>query len=30
MLFMMLHGKNGEDGSIQGICQMLNIPYISP
>lgn len=30
VLFLMLHGKNGEDGAAQGICQMLNIPFVSP
>jgi D-alanine-D-alanine ligase-like ATP-grasp enzyme len=30
LLFLMLHGKNGEDGAAQGICQMLNIPFVSP
>ena len=23
-----IHGKNGEDGAIQGMMQMLNIPYV--
>jgi D-alanine-D-alanine ligase-like ATP-grasp enzyme len=30
VLVLMLHGKNGEDGSVQGICQILNIPFVSP
>jgi D-alanine-D-alanine ligase len=25
--FLCLHGKNGEDGAIQGLLQILNIPY---
>lgn len=25
-----LHGKNGEDGTIQGVCEMLGIPYVGP
>lgn len=25
-----LHGKNGEDGSIQGLCELAGIPYIGP
>jgi len=28
--FLVLHGKNGEDGSIQGLLEMLNVPYVSP
>ena len=24
-----LHGKNGEDGSVQGLCQLCRIPYSS-
>ena len=26
--FICLHGKNGEDGSIQGLLEVLQIPYI--
>ncbi len=26
-VFIALHGKNGEDGSIQGMLEFLNIPY---
>ena len=26
--FPALHGKNGEDGTIQGLFELLNIPYI--
>ena len=25
--YIMLHGKGGEDGSIQGVLEYLNIPY---
>ena len=24
----MLHGKNGEDGTIQGLFEMCGIPYV--
>lgn len=27
-VFPMLHGKNGEDGSIQGLLQLSGIPYV--
>ncbi len=27
VIFLALHGKYGEDGSIQGLLEMLNIPY---
>lgn len=30
VIFPVLHGKNGEDGSLQGLCEMLNVPYASP
>jgi len=26
-VYISLHGKGGEDGSIQGVLQYLNIPY---
>jgi len=26
--FPVLHGKGGEDGSIQGLCELLNLPYV--
>jgi len=26
-VYIALHGKGGEDGSIQGVLQYLNIPY---
>ncbi|MBQ8732475.1 MAG: D-alanine--D-alanine ligase [Oscillospiraceae bacterium] len=28
LLFPVLHGKNGEDGSIQGLFQLSGIPYV--
>ncbi|MBR1739560.1 MAG: D-alanine--D-alanine ligase [Ruminococcus sp.] len=28
VIFPVLHGKNGEDGSIQGIFQMAEIPFV--
>ena len=28
MVFPVLHGKYGEDGSIQGMLEMFNIPYV--
>ena len=28
LVFIGLHGKFGEDGSIQGLLEMLNIPYV--
>lgn len=28
LVFIALHGKFGEDGSIQGLLDMLNIPYV--
>ncbi len=27
-VFPVLHGKNGEDGSIQGLLQLANIPFV--
>lgn len=27
VVFIALHGKGGEDGTIQGACEMLGIPY---
>lgn len=26
--FPVLHGRNGEDGTIQGLCQLAGIPYV--
>ena len=28
VVFPVMHGLYGEDGSIQGMLQMLNIPYV--
>lgn len=28
VIFPVLHGKNGEDGTIQGFIELLNIPYV--
>ncbi len=28
LAFPALHGKNGEDGTIQGLFELLNIPYV--
>lgn len=28
LVFIALHGKFGEDGSVQGLLDMLNIPYV--
>ena len=28
VVFPVLHGKNGEDGTIQGLCQLAQIPYV--
>jgi len=28
--FPVLHGPNGEDGSIQGLLQLLRIPFVGP
>jgi len=28
VVFPLLHGPNGEDGTIQGMLEMLNIPYV--
>lgn len=27
-VFPVLHGKNGEDGTIQGLCQLAGIPFV--
>lgn len=27
-IFPVLHGRNGEDGTIQGLCQMIGIPFV--
>jgi len=28
VLFPIIHGRTGEDGSIQGFCELLGIPYV--
>lgn len=28
VIFPILHGRNGEDGTIQGLLEILNIPYV--
>lgn len=28
VIFPVLHGLGGEDGSIQGMCELFNVPYI--
>ncbi len=28
IVFPAFHGQNGEDGTFQGICEMLNVPYV--
>lgn len=28
IIFPVIHGKNGEDGSIQGLCQAAGIPFV--
>ncbi|WP_313428953.1 D-alanine--D-alanine ligase [Siminovitchia terrae] len=28
MVFPLLHGPNGEDGTVQGLLEILNIPYV--
>ena len=30
VIFPILHGKNGEDGSVQGLFSLLGIPYVGP
>ena len=27
-VFPVMHGKNGEDGTIQGLCELAHIPYV--
>lgn len=29
IIFPMLHGRNGEDGTVQGLCQLAGIPCVS-
>lgn len=28
MVFPLLHGPNGEDGTVQGLLEVLNVPYV--
>lgn len=28
VIFPVLHGKNGEDGTIQGLCELAGIPFV--
>ncbi len=28
VVYPVLHGKNGEDGTIQGLCELADIPYV--
>ncbi len=28
VVFPMLHGANGEDGTVQGLCELAGIPYV--
>ncbi|MBI2415106.1 MAG: D-alanine--D-alanine ligase [Candidatus Kerfeldbacteria bacterium] len=30
VVFPVLHGRFGEDGTIQGLCEMLALPYVGP
>lgn len=30
VVFPVLHGPNGEDGAIQGLLQMLKVPFVGP
>ena len=30
VVFPVLHGENGEDGSMQGLLQLAGIPYVGP
>lgn len=30
LVFLALHGKYGEDGTIQGLLELMNIPYTGP
>ncbi|MEM6830325.1 MAG: D-alanine--D-alanine ligase family protein [Bacteroidota bacterium] len=29
-IFPILHGPNGEDGAVQGLMQLLNLPFVGP
>ena len=28
VIFPLLHGTNGEDGTVQGLLEILNLPYV--
>jgi D-alanine-D-alanine ligase len=28
VVFPMLHGRGGEDGTVQGLCELLGVPYV--
>ncbi|MDQ7862824.1 hypothetical protein RCO48_22755 [Peribacillus frigoritolerans] len=28
VIFPLLHGPNGEDGTVQGMLELLNLPYV--
>ncbi|MDP4107656.1 MAG: D-alanine--D-alanine ligase, partial [Bacillota bacterium] len=28
VIFPLLHGPNGEDGTVQGLLELLNLPYV--
>src|SRR6185369_2474520 len=30
VLFPIVHGTWGEDGTLQGLCEMLDLPYVGP
>lgn len=30
VILPILHGKNGEDGTVQGLAELLGIPYVGP
>jgi D-alanine-D-alanine ligase len=30
VLFPVIHGTWGEDGTLQGLCEMLDLPYVGP
>lgn len=30
VVFIALHGRDGEDGCVQGLCELLRVPYTGP
>lgn len=30
VVFIALHGKDGEDGCVQGFCELMDVPYTGP